>query len=174
MFCAWCQHHLNCNCMWNVKSVCFVDALGHCEHLMIRGKSKKEMEPVFQDHCILYIPIRANVTGEKTGMCELLSLRLPNSPFTGLKKTQNRALPTMDLWNIFLQPKFDFHLISFIICKYLVISTTCRWFNKGQVPAFVSLWQRDARNPVSDRMWIARSTVHMAKKQGASFQPRCG
>lgn len=65
--------------------MCFVDALGHCEHLMIRGKSKKEMEPVFQDHCILYIPIRANVTGEEMGMCELLSLRLPNSPFTGLK-----------------------------------------------------------------------------------------
>lgn len=80
--------------------------------------------------------------GGGMGMCELLSLRLPNFPFTGMegqRKAEHYLQFFMVLSNIFLQPKFDFHLISFIICKYLAISTTCRRFNKGQVPAFVSL-----------------------------------
>lgn len=63
------------------------------------------------------------------GMCELLSLGLLNFPFTGMKgkrQTEHYLQFFMVLSNIFLQPKFDFPLISFIICKYLATSTTCR------------------------------------------------
>lgn len=54
---------------------------------MIRSGYKKERWEMFGNHYALYIQIRVNVTEKKKmGMCELLSLRLLNFPFTHTKE----------------------------------------------------------------------------------------
>ena len=85
-----------------------------------------------------------------------------------------KILPTIFLRII--KTFFFFHYCSLnAIC--LVLSsvntylqyTTCRWLNEGQAPVFIPLQWRDARNPIMDRMWVAWSSVHMAKEKAASF-----
>lgn len=134
------------------------------------GMRKRDGE-MFGNHYALYIQIRVNVTEKKKWACVSCShWDFWTSHSHTLKKNTEQNTTYDFSW--FFQ--ISFLLISFIICKYLVTCTTCRWFNKGQVPAFIALWRRNASNQVIDRMWIAWCSVHMAKKQGASFQPCYG
>lgn len=159
--------HLNWKCTWNVKAMWLTCSLGHHKGLNDRRAYKKEWSlDVWRPLCSLH---------SNKSKCYGGDWDFWTSHSHALKKnrTEHYLGCFTVLSTILPQQKLIFHLLSLIICTYLAGSTTCRWLNNGQVPALIALWQRDASDPVRDRMWIARCSVHMAKKQGASFQVCC-